>query len=217
MTRVRTALEGSRGFTVRGRLSLQPNVELGVRHDAGDAETGSGLDVAGGIALSDPSSGLAVDVRVRMLLVREAEGFRERGVAVSLSYDPTPGTPLGLSARAAPSWGGQTTSGAEALWGRDTMAGIARGGFAQGSNRLDADLGYGLPVGSGLVGTPKVGFATSAHGRDYRVGYSLGALRTKGLEFELGVDAQRRQRPLPLGREDDGVDQSVLGRATVRW
>ena len=41
-----------------------------------------------------------------MLLVHEAAGFRERGVSVSLSYNPTPSTPLGLTARVAPSWGG---------------------------------------------------------------------------------------------------------------
>ena len=40
--------------------------------------------------------------------------FRERGLAVSLSYNPAPSTPLGLTARVAPSWGGQATSGAEA-------------------------------------------------------------------------------------------------------
>ena len=33
-----------------------------------------------------------VDVRVRTLLVHQAEGFRERGLAVSLSDNPTPST-----------------------------------------------------------------------------------------------------------------------------
>ena len=135
---------------------------------------------------------------------------------MSLSYNPTPQTPLGLTARVAPSWGGQATSGAEALWGRETMGGMAHGGFASG-NRLDADLGYGLPVGSRLVGTPRVGFATSEYGRDYRLGYSLGALRTEELEFELGVDAQRRESPIFSGTEVGGADQSVLGRVTMRW
>ena len=212
VSRVRTALEGSRGFRLRGRLSLTPSVEVGLRHDAGDAEQGAGMDIGGGVVLSDTVTGLAVDVRVRMLLVHEAEGFRERGMAVSLSYDPTPRTPLGLTARVAPSWGGQATSGAEALWGRETMAGMARGGLASG-NRLDADLGYGLPVGSRFVGTPRVGFATSEYGRDYRLGYSLGALDLGGRTFELGVDAQRRENPMLVGRADNGV----VGRATLGW
>ena len=48
----------------------------------------------------------------------------------------------------------------------------AGGGVADGT-RLDAEVGYGLPVGRRFVGTPTVGVGTSAHGRDYRLGYRL--------------------------------------------
>ena len=211
VTRFRTGLEGSRAYTLAGRLSLTPSVEVGLRHDGGDAETGAGMDVGAGLIVSDASTGLAVDVRVRTLLVHQAEGFRERGVAVSLSYNPTPSTPLGFVARVAPSWGGQAQSGAEALWGRETMAGMAHGGLAQG-NRFDGEVGYGLPVGSRLVGTPRVGFTTSEYGRDYRVGYGLGVLDRESLNVELGVDAQRRESPM-LG----GTSNGVLGRASLGW
>ena len=53
-----------------------------------------------GLVVSDPSLGLSADVRVRMLLVHEAEGFRDRGVS---GFDPTPSTPLSFTARVAPS------------------------------------------------------------------------------------------------------------------
>ena len=211
VTRFRTGLEGSRAYTLAGRLSLRPSVEVGLRHDAGDAETGAGLDIGSGLIISDASTGLAVDVRVRMLVVHQAAGFRERGMAVSLSYNPTPSTPLGFVARVAPSWGGQATSGAEALWGRETMGGMAHGGLAQG-NRFDGEVGYGLPVGSRLVGTPRVGVSTSEHGRDYRVGYGLGVLDRENLNVELGVDAQRRESPM-LG----GTSNGVRGRASLGW
>lgn len=177
--RFRTGLEGSRDHALARRLSLTPSVEAGLRHDGGDAETGAGMDVGAGLVVSDPSTGLAVDVRVRTLLAHQAEGFREWGSALSLSYNPTPSTPLGFVARVAPSWGGEARSGAEALWGRETMAGMAHGSFASG-NRLDGEVGYGLPVGSRFVGTPRVGVGTSAYGRDYRsatasVGSTAGA------------------------------------------
>ena len=164
------------------------------------------MDVGSGLVVSDSSTGLSVDVRLRTLLVHQAEGFSERGMALSLSWNPTPSTPLGLTARVAPSWGGQAMSGAEALWGRETMAGMAHGGFAQG-NRLDGEVGYGLPVGSRFVGTPRVGFSTSEYGRDYRLGYGLGVLNRESLNVELGVDAQRRESPM----------QGGLGRAMVGW
>ena len=211
VTRVRTGLEGSRAFTLAGRLSLTPSVEVGLRHDGGDAETGAGMDVGAGLIVSDASSGLAVDLRVRTLLLHQAEGFRERGMAVSLSYNPTPSTPLGFMARVAPSWGGQATSGAEALWGRQTMAGLASGGVASG-NRLDGEVGYGLPVGSRFVGTPRVGVSTSEHGRDYRLGYGLAVLNRESLTFELGIDAPRRESPLV-----DGASNGAIGRGTVGW
>ena len=117
-----------------------------------------------GLVVSDAAIGLAMDVRVRTVLVHQDEDFSERGVSVFLSYNPTPWTPLGFVARVAPSWGGQATSGTEALWGWETMAGMAHGSVAQG-NRLDGEVGHGLPVGRRFLGTPRVGFGTSEYGR----------------------------------------------------
>ena len=86
--------------TLCGRGGVRAvSVEIGLRHDGGDAETGAGL------VMTDASTGLAVDLRVRTLVLHQADGFSERGVSLSLSYDPTPSTPLGLTANVAPSWG----------------------------------------------------------------------------------------------------------------
>ena len=207
----RLGLEGSRPFALGGRLSLRPSVEVGLRYDGGDAETGAGMDVGAGLGFADSGTGLAVDVHVRTLLVHEAEGFSERGVALSVSYDPTPSTPLGVTARVAPAWGGQAQSGVAALWGRETMAGMAHGGAAQGY-RLNGEVGYGLPVGGRFVGTPRVGFSTSAHSRDYRVGYGLGVLETGGLHVEVGVDALRSESPMA-----GGASNALRGQASLGW
>ena len=88
---------------------------------------------------------------------------------------------------------------------------MAHGGLAQG-NRLDGEVGYGLPVGSRFVGTPRVGFSASEYGRDYRLGYSLGVLDPESLNLELGFDAHRRESPML-----DGTDNGVLGRASLGW
>ena len=211
VTRFRTGLEGSHDFLVAGRISLTPSAEVGLRHDGGDAERGAGMDVGGGVVVSDSSTGLTVNVRMRMLVVHEAEGFREQGVSVSLSYDPTPLTPLGFMARVAPSWGGQATSGAEAVWGRQAMAGPADGGFASG-NRLDTEVGYGLPLGSRFVGTPRVGFAASEYGRDHRIGYGVTMLEREALSLEFGVDARRRESLMK-----GGADNGFRVGASLRW
>ena len=50
---VRTGIEGSRRFALRGDAAgmvLTPSFELGVRLDGGDAETGLGVDLGGGLA-----------------------------------------------------------------------------------------------------------------------------------------------------------------------
>ena len=47
-------------------------------------------------------------------------------------------------------------------------SGLAANDDAAPSNRLDGELGYGLPVfGGGFTGTPNVGFGLSDTARDY--------------------------------------------------
>ncbi len=210
-TRFRTGLEASRGFSFQRGLSLQPSLELGIRRDGGDAETGAGVDIGGGLIVSDALTGLSADVRVRMLLAHQDEGFSERGMSIAFSFNPTPSTPLGFLAKMTPSWGGQATSGAQALWGQETMAGVAAGGPAAGG-RLEAELGYGMPVWGRLVGTPRFGIGTSEYGRDYRLGYGLTVAESGAVSFELGIDAARRESPAE-GRAEHGVQ----GRLTARW
>ena len=219
VNRLRTALEGSQSMQVGGRIALTPSVEVGIRQDGGDAERGTGMDVGAGLVFADAVTGLSVDFRIRTLVVHQAEGYAERGVSISVSYNPTPSTPLGFTARVSPAWGGEAMSGAEALWGRETMGGMGRNHLVGGGgNRLDTEVGYGLPVGARFVGTPRVGVATSEYGRDYRVGYGMQVLEQGRLNLELGIDAERRESPVfHLQEGSAGTDQRVLGRATVQW
>ena len=102
VTRVRTGLEGSRGFTLGGALSLRPSVEVGLRHDGGDAETGAGVDVGGGLVASHASSGLAVDVRVRTLLVHEGRRLLRAGRIAVVELEPDALDPAGAHGAARP-------------------------------------------------------------------------------------------------------------------
>ena len=211
VTRIRTGVEGSRGFVIGGRMLLTPSVEVGLRQDGGDAETGTGMDVGGGLSFTDSLTGLSLDVQVRTLVAHQAEGFTERGMSLSFGWDPTPSSPLGFGARVAPSWGGDV-QGSEALWSGGPLSQLGSYGGQAPTGRVDAELGYGLPVGRRFVGTPRVGFGSSAYGRAYQFGYRLGALGTEEMDFELGVDGHRRESPML-----DGGDLGVLGRAGLRW
>ena len=174
-------------------------------------ETGTGVDVVGGLAFTDSSTGLSLDAQVRTLVAHQADGFTDRGMSLTLGWNPTPSSPLGFAARVAPSWGG-LAQGSEALWGGGPLSQYGAYGGQASAGRVDAELGYGLAVGRRLVGTPRVGFGTSAYGREYQLGYSLGALGVEKMDFELGVETQRRESPLR-----NGSDVGVLGRASVRW
>ena len=112
----------------------------------------------------------------------------------------------------APSWGGQARGGAEALWGNQMAYGMGSHQMYGAGDRVDAEVGYGLPVGARFVGTPRVGLGTSQYGRDYRFGYGLGVLEQGKLIFELGVDAQRRESPMH-GEASNGF----RGQARLGW
>ncbi len=124
VTRVRLALEGSRPFSLSESAVFTPSLELGVRHDGGDAETGFGADIGAGLALSDPSRGLSAEIRARGLLTHEDGGMRDRGLSGTLAFDPAPETGRGLSVSVTQTMGGQAWGGADALLERTTLAGL---------------------------------------------------------------------------------------------
>lgn len=205
------ALEGSRGFSFGGRVSLTPSVEIGLRQDGGDAESGAGMDVGGGLVFTDGVTGLSLGVRVRTLLVHQAEGFSDRGMSLSFGWDPSLSSPLGLTTTVAPSWGGSAMSVAEALWNSQMSYGAGSHQMYGAGGQVNAELGYGLPLGARFVGTPRVGYSASSYGRDY-MGYALGLLDSEEPLFDVGVDAQRREN-----QQMGAVSNGVVGRASIGW
>ena len=187
VTRLRLALEGSRPFGLGGDTVLTPSVELGVRHDGGDAETGFGADIGAGLVLSDPARGLSAELRARGLLTHEAEGMRERSLSGTLSFDPAPDSERGLSLSIMQSVGAQATGGADALFERTTLAGLgAEEDDALSARRLDARIGYGLGVlDDRYTATPELGLGLSDTDRELRLGWRLTERVSTGLAFEL--------------------------------
>ena len=195
VTRVRFALEGSRPFGLGGDAVLTPSLELGVRHDGGDAETGFGADIGAGLVLSDPARGLSAEVRARGLLTHEAEGMRERGLSGSLAFDPAPDTERGLSLSLTQSVGAQGEGGVDALLERRTFADLgAEEEDDLSARRLDARIGYGLGVlDDRYTATPELGLGLSDRDRELRLGWRLTERVATGLAFELGLEGTRRE------------------------
>ncbi len=209
--RLRLVLEGSRGFAWPEGRRLTPTMEVGLRHDWGDAETGFGLELGGRVHYADPALGLTIDAAVRGLLAHEDDDYQEWGASGSLRLAPGAGG-QGLALTLAPTWGA-ASSGVNGLWSRQTPAGLAPEGTRQTpAGQLNAEIGYGVaaPFGTGLL-TPYAGTVLSeGAARTYRVG---GRLQMRGgwaTGLTLNLEGTRQD---PAGQQP--VNQGL--RLQLTW
>ena len=93
------------------------------------------------------------------------------------------------------------------------MAGLRQTDGAASAGRLDAKLGYGLPMlGNRLTGTPWLGLGLSGNARDYTLGWRLGFAQPDRSRFRLGLEANRREPA------NDNVPEHRVGLTLgLRW
>ncbi len=223
---VRTGVEGSRRFRLGAKedgasgATLTPSFEIALRLDGGDAETGMGADLGGGLAFAYPETGLALDVKARGLVAHEASGFREWGASLAASWDPRPDTDRGASLTLRQSWGASPSGGMDALLSPETLAGLAANdgvgvdGF-RAATRLEGEVGYGIALfGGAFTGTPKAGFGLSDGGaRDWRIGWRLTPAARGNPGFQIDLDATRNE----FANDDAAPEHGVMLRASIRW
>ena len=212
-SRVRLVLEGGRSFAVGPDARFRPSLELGVRHDGGDAETGTGLEIGGGVRYADAASGLSVEARARMLAAHADSNYREWGASATARLDPGE-RGRGLSLSLSPTIG-QAGSATDRLWGAHDAHGFAPDGEFEAARGLRAEAGYGLALlGDRFTGTPNLGFGMSDGGaRDYRIGWRLTSAVEGHPGFEVSLDATRREPANDNGEPEHGA----MLRALVRW
>ena len=177
--------EGSQSIAMGSEATFTPTVELGLRHDAGDAETGTGVEAGVGLLYSNPAQGLTVEGRVRGLLTHADSGYEEWGASGSVRLDPGI-SGRGVSLTLAPVWGA-ASGGVEQLWSTRPAAGLAVDDESGVEARLEAELGYGFGVaGNAGVLTPYAGFsmANGGDGRTQRVGMRWRAAPAFEMELE---------------------------------
>ncbi len=194
VTRLRLGLEGSWKIALDQNGHLTPRLEVGARHDGGDAETGTGIELGGGFAWSDPALGLRLDVEGRTLLAHRSDDLKDRGFAASLAYNPDPATTLGPSLTLRQDWGGQAKDGIDALFAPDPLD--TRGGAGgTAESRWLAEAAYGFPVLDGrFAASPHVGFGFAAGARDYSLGWRFNPLARKNApDLQLGLKTTRRE------------------------
>ena len=186
MRRLRISTEASHERVFASGSSLTPWAELGLRHDGGDPETGSGLEVGGGLRYRNPQAGWTTEGYGRWLAVH-AGTLREWGVGAQIRFDPG-ASGRGPSLSLTPGWG-DTASGLHQLWDRGAAGPAVPG--APGA-RLDAQFGYGFAAFRGRGVLTPVG--TLSLDREYGRGYRVGSRLAVGRSADLSLEAERRER-----------------------
>ncbi len=190
-TRLRLGLEGSYRMALEGGGHLTPKLEVGARHDGGDAETGFGVEIGGGIAWTDPKLGLSLDVSGRTLIAHGNDDLKDRGYAASLAFDPDPATRRGPSLSLRQEFGGQAQGGLDALFQPATLE--DRTG-SEAASRWALEAAYGFPAfGGRWTGSPHMGLGLATATRDYSLGWRVTPEGRTAANVSLGLKATRRE------------------------
>ena len=215
VTRLRLGLEGSWRMALDGGdagaqsgASLVPKLEVGARHDGGDAETGLGIELGGGIAWVHPALGLTLDVSGRTLIAHEDGALEDRGFAAALGFDPRPETERGPSFSLRQDFGGPATGGLDALFAPATLD--ERSG-SEATSRWTAEAAYGLPAfGGRWTASPHAGLGLAPGARDYTLGWRW-TPAPGAPDLSFGLEAVRRE-------SDAGAPEHAVGfEVRARW
>ncbi len=199
VTRLRLGLEGNWAVSLSGLGTLTPKLEMGLRHDGGDAETGFGVELGGGIAWLAPAYGLSLSLEGRTLVAHETD-LEDSGVSVALSFDPDPASARGPSVSLRQSVGGSATGGVAALFGSQAL--VRRAGTGEMGGLLSAEASWGFATfGGRFTGSPHVSYALSDVTRDYTLGWRLEPVASA---VSFGVAASQRER-------DGAATEHVVG------
>ncbi|MYE58875.1 MAG: hypothetical protein F4X35_04740 [Alphaproteobacteria bacterium] len=193
VSRLRLGLEGSWSVALSGGGAMTPRLELGARHDGGDAETGFGVELGGGLAWHDPKLGLRLDLSGRTLVAHDDGSLEDRGVSAQLAYDPEPASGRGLTLSLTQDWGGRPSGGLDALFAPNPLE--DRTGSDEATSRWAMEAAYGLPVlGGRFTGSPHVGFGLATAARDYMLGWRLTPEENaNAFDVSFGLKATRRK------------------------
>ncbi len=196
VTRLRLGLEGRRRFLLKDGSRLTPQLELGARHDGGDAETGFGVELGGGVTWT--ASALSLDLSGRALLAHDDRDLEDRGMSASVSWDPAPETKRGPSPALGYDQGAE--GGLDALFrpdsGSETLA-------ARSEAEWRMEAAWGLPLSDHrFTGSPHLGLATDAWTLGWR-------LEPETSDLAFGLHVTRRESAEP---------EHIVGVALdVRW
>ena len=152
-------------------------------------------------------------------MTHESSGFRDRGIAGSLSFDPRPDSDRGLSLTLSQTMGAQAQGGMDALLGQRHLGALAANDEVDEGNELERralelKLGYGIGMfADRYTATPEAGLGLTDGHRQYSLGGRLGLAQRGLLSMELGLTATQRE-----AANDSGSGSGAGERAyTLGW
>ena len=202
-SRQRLMLEGTHVRKLDTGATFTPSLELGLRNDGGDGETGAGIEAGGALRYADEASGLTVEGRVRILLSHGGD-YEETGVSGLVRIAPGR-SGHGFALVVQPAWG-HAGSRVNRLWENGVAAGVSSDNRA----RLNAEIGYGLggALGMGAV-TPYTGLGLAGDGaRSWR----MGARWQLSAHGSVSLDGTRYR-----AANDDDPEHGLMLRGHLNW
>ena len=195
-SRLRLGLEAARPFPLPQGGSLLPSMEVGMRYDSGDAETGYGLDLGAAIFWSAPEYGISGELKGHTLLTHQEEAFREQGLTLSFSWEPDP-SDRGPSLSLSHTMGATASGGMDALLNPTTIQ-VLDASTTTGQ-QLAAELAYGFPAYQDRITlTPAVALALSPTTRNYSLLWSVAPYaqhqQRQGTPWEVSLEGERQEQ-----------------------
>ena len=185
---LRVGLESSWQQPLADGGAVVPRLDLGFRQDLGEAETGLGLEVQGGVRWEAPAHGLTLDVTGQTLLAHSDQEFETWGGSATVQWAANPNSAAGPALTLRQTYGAGTGTGATTFWTENPVALLQAPGPAE--LRLTADFGWGVPLQAGL-GVPHVQYGWGPTSRDIALGWRL--LPTRATEMTLELTATHRE------------------------
>ena len=183
-SRLRMTVEATRPHILTGGARLAPMLEVGVRYDGGDGETGTGAELGGGLSYDDSTRRLTAAGNARVLLGRR--GHDEWGIQAEFKLRPRQdGSGASFSLR--PGYG-HSNSGVQQLYERG-LRGPDPGVAPSTAARLNARLGYSLFASGGVL-TLAGEMTTTGGAKSYR----LGPHWTPDEQLNVELIGERRER-----------------------
>ena len=198
---LRIAVEGLRERKLDSGAKYIPSGELAVRWDGGAGDTGSGVEVGGGIKYIDECECRTVDGNARILVTHNSgrKGWNGRLSATGNMGNDNAGMSYNVSL--ARGNGNQVGS----IWERSAVSQAQL--VIDSTLRFESEVGYGLYGRSGLY-TPYIGLGfQEGDDRSYRMGVRF----SNDLAVAFGMELERREP------ENTAPDHRVMLTGATSW